>query len=97
MLEICINMRYSLILFLISSAFCQSDFIKPSDFNDNPPKFPTVNLPSFSSDNDLENISSNEEINLIKGYRVQIVISQNEQELQDVKIEIEKGHYFLKK
>ena len=91
MLEICINMRYSLILFLISSAFCQSDFIKPSDFNDNPPKFPTVNLPSFSSDNDLENISSNEEINLIKGYRVQIVISQNEKELQDVKIEIEKS------
>ena len=91
MLEICINMRYSLILFLISSAFCQSDFIKPSDFNDNPPKFPTVNLPSFSSDNDLENISSNEEINLIKGYRVQIVISQNEQELQDVKTEIEKS------
>ena len=91
MLEICINMRYSLILFLISSAFCQSDFIKPSDFNDNPPKFPTVNLPSFSSENDLENISSNEEINFIKGYRVQIVISQNEQELQDVKIEIEKS------
>ena len=91
MLEICINMRYSLILFLISSAFCQSDFIKPSDFNDNPPKFPTVNLPSFSSDNDLENTSSNEEINFIKGYRVQIVISQNEQELQDVKIEIEKS------
>ena len=91
MLEICINMRYSLILFLISSAFFQSDFIKPSDFNDNPPKIPTVNLPSFSSDNDLENISSNEEINLIKGYRVQIVISQNEQELQDVKIEIEKS------
>ena len=91
MLEICINMRYSLILFLISSAFCQSDFIKPSDFNDNPPKFPTVNLPSFSSENDLENISLNEEINLIKGYRVQIVISQNEQELQDVKIEIEKS------
>ena len=84
-------MRYSLILFLISSAFCQSDFIKPSDFNDNPPKFPNVNLPSFSSDNDLENISSNEEINFIKGYRVQIVISQNEKELQDVKIEIEKS------
>lgn len=91
MLEICINMRYSLILFLISSAFCQSDFIKPSDFNDNPPKFPTVNLPSLSSDNDLEDISSNKEINLIKGYTVQIVISQNEQELQDVKIEIEKS------
>ena len=84
-------MRYFFILFLISNALCQSDFIKPSDFNDNPPKFPTVNLPSFSSQDDLEDISSNEEINLIKGYRVQIVISQNEQELQDVKIEIEKS------
>ena len=91
MLEICIDMRYFFILFLISNALCQSDFIKPSDFNDNPPKFPTVNLPSFSSQDDLEDISSNEEINLIKGYRVQIVISQNEQELQDVKTDIEKS------
>ena len=91
MLEICIDMRYFFILFLISNALCQSDFIKPSDFNDNPPKFPTVNLPSFSSQDDLEDISSNKEINLIKGYRVQIVISQNEQELQDVKTDIEKS------
>ena len=91
MLEICIDMRYFFILFLISNALCQSDFIKPSDFNDNPPKFPTVNLPSFSSQDDLKDISSNEEINLIKGYRVQIVISQNEQELQDVKTDIEKS------
>ena len=91
MLEICIDMRYFFILFLISNALCQSDFIKPSDFNDNPPKFPTINLPSFSSQDDLEDISSNEEINLIKGYRVQIVISQNEQELQDVKTDIEKS------
>ena len=91
MLEICIDMRYFFILFFISNALCQSDFIKPSDFNDNPPKFPTVNLPSFSSQDDLEDISSNEEINLIKGYRVQIVISQNEQELQDVKTDIEKS------
>ena len=84
-------MRYFFILFLISNALCQSDFIKPSDFNDNPPKFPTVSLPSFSSQDHLEDISSNEEINLIKGYRVQIVISQNEQELQDVKTDIEKS------
>ena len=91
MLEICINMRYFLILFFISNAFCQSDFLKPSDFNDNPPKFPTVNLPSFSSQDEIEDISSTDEINLIKGYRVQIVISQNEQELQDIKTEIEKS------
>ena len=91
MLEIYINMRYFLILFFISNAFCQSDFLKPSDFNDNPPKFPTVNLPLFSSQDEIEDISSTDEINLIKGYRVQIVISQNEQELQDIKTEIEKS------
>tara|TARA_B100000902_G_scaffold167799_1_gene162525 strand:+ start:3248 stop:3682 length:435 start_codon:yes stop_codon:yes gene_type:complete len=91
MLEICINMRYFLILFFVSNALCQSDFLKPSDFNDNPPKFPTVNLPLFSSQDEVEDISLTDEINLIKGYRVQIVISQNEQELQDIKIEIEKS------
>ena len=91
MLEICINMRYFLILFFISNALCQSDFLKPSGFNDNPPKLPTVNLPSFSSQDEIEGISSNDEINLVKGYRVQIVISQNEQELQDIKTEIEKS------
>ena len=91
MLEICINMRYLLILFFVSNALCQSDFFKPSDFNDNPPKFPTVNLPLFSSQDEVEDISLTDEINLIKGYRVQIVISQNEQELQDIKIEIEKS------
>ena len=91
MLEICINMRYFFILFLISNALCQSDFLKPSDFNDNPPKFPTVSLPSFSSQDHLEDISSNEEINLIKWYRVQIVISQNELERQAVKKDIEKS------
>jgi len=91
MLEICINMKYFLILFFISNALCQSDFLKPSDFNDNPPKFPAVNLPSFSSQDEIEDISSMDEINLVKGYRVQIVISQNEQELQDIKTEIEKS------
>jgi len=91
MLEICINMRYFLILFFISNVLCQSDFLKPSDFNDNPPEFPIVNLPSFSSQDEIEDISSTDEINLIKGYRVQIVISQNEQELQDIKTEIEKS------
>ena len=91
MLEICISMRYFLILFFISNVFCQSDFLKPSDFNDNPPKFPTVNLPLFSSQDEIKDISSTEEINLVKGYRVQIVISQNEQELQDIKTEIEKS------
>jgi hypothetical protein len=70
---------------------CQSDFLKPSDFDDNPPKFPTVNLPSFSNQKDLDINSSDMEINLVKGYRVQIVISQNEEELKNLQNEIEKS------
>ena len=70
---------------------CQSDFLKPSDFGDNPPKFPTVNLPSFSNQEDLDINSSDMEINLVKGYRVQIVISQNEEELKNLQNEIEKS------
>jgi hypothetical protein len=70
---------------------CQSDFLKPSDFDDNPPKFPTVNLPSFSNQEDLDINSSDMEINLVKGYRVQIVISQNEEELKNLQNEIEKS------
>ena len=70
---------------------CQSDFLKPSDFDDNPPKFPTVNLPSFTNQEDLDINSSDMEINLVKGYRVQIVISQNEEELKNLQNEIEKS------
>jgi len=69
----------------------QSDFLKPSDFDDNPPKFPTVNLPSFSNQEILETNSSDLEINLVKGYRVQIFISQNKEELQNLEIEIQKS------
>ena len=75
----------------MSHAICQSDFLKPSDFDDNPPKFPTINLPSFSNQEILEIDSSNVEINLVKGYRVQIVISQNEEELQNLENEIQKS------
>ena len=70
---------------------CQSDFLKPSDFDDNPPKFPTINLPSFSNQEISETNPSDLEINLVKGYRVQIVISQNEEELQNLKNEIQKS------
>ena len=84
-------MRYILIFLLISNVMCQSDFLKPSDFDDNPPKFPTVNLPSFSNQEDLDINSSDMEINLVKGYRVQIVISQNEEELKNLQNEIEKS------
>ena len=70
---------------------CQSDFLKPSDFDDNPPKFPTVNLPSFSNQEVLDTNLSDMEINLVKGYRVQIVISQDEEELKNLQNEIEKS------
>ena len=70
---------------------CQSDFLKPSDFDDNPPKFPTINLPSFSNQEVSDIDSSDMEINLVKGYRVQIVISQNEEELKNLQNEIEKS------
>ena len=70
---------------------CQSDFLKPSDFDDNPPKFPTINLPSFSNQEISETNPSDLEINLVKGYRVQIVISQNEKELQNLENEIQKS------
>tara|TARA_Y100001970_G_C13541790_1_gene512638 strand:- start:23 stop:436 length:414 start_codon:yes stop_codon:yes gene_type:complete len=84
-------MRYILIFLLIGNVMCQSDFLKPSDFDDNPPKFPTVNLPSFSNQEVSDINSSDMEINLVKGYRVQIVISQNEEELKNLQNEIEKS------
>jgi len=83
-------MRYILIFLLLGNVMCQSDFLKPSDFDDSPPKFPTVNLPSFSNQEVSDINSSDMEINLVKGYRVQIVISQNEEELKNLQNEIEK-------
>jgi hypothetical protein len=64
---------------------CQSDFIKPSDFNDNPPKFPSVMLPSFSSSESLISDSTKAFNNFVRGYRVQVMISQDENELIKLK------------
>jgi hypothetical protein len=64
---------------------CQSDFIKPSDFNDNPPKFPSVLLPSFSSSESLISDSTKAFNNFVRGYRVQVMISQDENELIKLK------------
>ena len=63
-------------------AICQTDFIKPSDFNDNPPNFPKVVLPSFTTEEIAENDTLDSTSYLVKGYRVQIVISQNVNELE---------------
>lgn len=63
-------------------AICQTDFIKPSDFNDNPPNFPKVVLPSFATEEIAETDTLDSTSYLVKGYRVQIVISQNVNELE---------------
>ncbi len=63
-------------------AICQTDFIKPSDFNDNPPNFPKVVLPSFDTEEIAETDTLDSTSYLVKGYRVQIVISQNVNELE---------------
>ena len=65
-------------------AICQTDFIKPSDFNDNPPNFPNVVLPSFSTEEIDKKDNLDLSSDLVKGYRVQIIISQNENELNGV-------------
>ena len=77
-------MRYLLLFFLLNFAICQTDFIKPSDFNDNPPNFPNVVLPSFSTEeiDNKDNLDLSSD--LVKGYRVQIIISQNENELKEI-------------
>ena len=74
-------MRYFLLVLFISVGMCQSDFIKPSDFNDNPPKFPSVVLPSFSSSESLISDSTEVLNSFVRGYRVQVMISQDENEL----------------
>ena len=61
---------------------CQTDFIKSSDFNDNPQNFPKVVLPSFTTEEIAETDTLDSTSYLVKGYRVQIVISQNVNELE---------------
>ena len=78
-------MRYFLLVLFISFGMCQSDFIKPSDFNDSPPKFPSVLLPSFSSSESFISDSTKAFNNFVRGYRVQVMISQDENELIKLK------------
>ena len=72
----------------MSNAVCQTDFIKPSDFDDNPPNFPNVVLPSFSSEKITEKDTISPLNNFEKGYRVQIIISQNENDLIEIQNEL---------
>ena len=82
-------MRLLTILLIISSAYAQSDFILPSDFVDNPPNLPNVVLPSFDDSSDSEVSIDTNLINSVKGYRIQVAISQDEKDLIDIKEKLE--------
>ena len=82
-------MRFLIILFFISTTYGQSDFILPSDFADNPPNLPNVVLPSFDDNDDSESVSDIDFTNSVKGYRIQIMISENEKDLINVKQKLE--------
>ena len=82
-------MRLLTILLITSSAYAQSDFILPSDFVDNPPDLPNVVLPSFDDSSDSEVSIDTNLINSVKGYRIQVAISQDEKDLTDIKEKLE--------
>ena len=82
-------MRLLIILFFTSIIYGQSDFILPSDFADNPPNLPNVVLPSFDDNDDSESVSDIDFTNSVKGYRIQIMISEDEKYLINVKQKLE--------
>ncbi len=82
-------MKFLIIVFATSLIYGQSDFILPSDFVDNPPNFPNVVLPSFDDDNDSDVTIDTNFTNSVKGYRIQVAISQDENDLIDIKEKLE--------
>ena len=82
-------MRLLIILFFTSIIYGQSDFILPSDFADNPPNLPNVVLPSFDDNDNSESVSDIDFTNSVKGYRIQIMISEDEKDLINVKQKLE--------
>ncbi|MFL2485096.1 MAG: SPOR domain-containing protein [Candidatus Neomarinimicrobiota bacterium] len=82
-------MRFLIIVFATSFIYGQSDFILPSDFVDNPPNLPNVVLPSFDDNNDADVTVDTSFTNSVKGYRIQVAISQKENDLIDIKEQLE--------
>lgn len=82
-------MRFLIIVFATSLIYGQSDFILPSDFVDNPPNLPNVVLPSFDDDNDSNVTIDTNFTNSVKGYRIQVATSQDENDLIDIKEKLE--------
>ena len=84
-------MKAILILLLFGIVYSQdnSDFILPSDFSDRKPDLPDIILPNFSDDDSGYSNSINVD-GLVKGYRVQEAISENQEDLIDIKDNLEK-------
>jgi len=82
-------MRFLIIVFATSLIYGQSDFILPSDFVDNPPNLPNVVLPSFDDDNDSNVTIDTNFTNSVRGYRIQVATSQDENDLIDIKEKLE--------
>tara|TARA_B100000965_G_C19594594_1_gene759579 strand:+ start:2635 stop:3048 length:414 start_codon:yes stop_codon:yes gene_type:complete len=78
-------MRFLIILFTTSAIYAQSDFILPSDFIDNPPNLPKVVLPAFDESDDSDAAIDTSFTTSIKGYRIQVAISQDENDLIKIK------------
>ena len=74
------------IVLLFSSLVLSQNQIKPSDFDDKIPDLPKVSLPVIDDNMEQE---IKEESKFVKGYRVQISISQNENELIIIKNKLE--------
>ena len=85
-------MRGMLTLLLFGLVYSQNnvDFISPSDFNDKKPDIPNVILPNLNDHNDSEYSNSINIDGLIKGYRVQLMISENQEDLIEAKNNLEK-------
>ncbi len=83
-------MKATLILLLFGLIYSQdnTDFISPSDFSDRKPDLPDIVLPNFNDDSDYSNSINID--GLVKGYRVQVMISENQEDLIEVKDNLEK-------
>ena len=84
-------MKAILILLLFGIVYSQdnSDFILPSDFTDRKPDLPDIILPNFSDDDSDYSNSMNAD-GLVKGYRIQVIISENQEDLIEIKDNLEK-------
>jgi len=84
-------MKAILIFLLFGIVYSQdnSDFISPSDFSDRKPDLPDIILPNFSDDDSDYSNSMNVD-GLVKGYRIQVIISENQEDLIEIKDNLEK-------